>query len=75
MSKRLSRREKQVWKLLSSGKTNQEIAWLLKISVGTVKTYIRRLYFKLGVSSRVEAARLFEKLSTKGGLDLQDDKQ
>ena len=55
----LSPREKQVWYFLAQGKTNREIAWALQISVGTVKTYIHRLYFKLGVSSRAEAARIF----------------
>ena len=55
----LSSREEQVWYLLAQGKTNREIAWALQISVGTVKTYVHRLYFKLGVSSRAEAAKMF----------------
>ncbi len=52
---RLSEREWQVWRLLSQGKTNREIARELAISVGTVKTYVNRLYLKLGVTNRVEA--------------------
>ena len=67
--RRLSKREKEVWFLLAQGKTNKEIAFELHISVSSVKTYTRRLYFKLGVLSRAEASRLYGELSTKGGLD------
>jgi len=61
----LSPREKQVWRLVAQGKTNREIAQALQISTGTVKTYLRRLYAKLGVSSRAEAARCFGEMSSK----------
>jgi len=64
----LSPREEQVWHLWAQGKTNREIAQALQISIGTVKTYLRRLYAKLGVASRAEAARRFGEMSTKGDL-------
>lgn len=73
MVQNLSRREKEIWGLLAQGKTNQEIAFMLHISVGSVKTYVRRLYFKLKVSSRAEASRLYGELSTKDGLDCSED--
>ncbi len=52
----LSPREQQVWALLAQGLSNKEIANQLGLAVGTVKTYLHRLYRKLRVSSRVEAA-------------------
>jgi len=61
----LSLREKQVWRLLSQGKSNREIAEELQLSMATVKTYLRRLYSKLGVASRAEAARVFGEMSSK----------
>jgi len=56
MVPRLSPREQEVWRLLAQGKTNQEIALHLGVTLGTVKAYIYRLYRKLRVSGRVEAA-------------------
>ncbi len=56
---RLSPRERQVWLLLVQGKSNQEIASTLGLALGTVKTYLSRLYRKLGVSSRLEAALMY----------------
>ena len=42
-------------RLLRSHMTNQEIADALYLSVNTVKTHLRAVYHKLGVSSRREA--------------------
>ena len=36
--------------------SNREIAAELYLSVDTVKTYVRRLFSKLGVSNRTQAA-------------------
>ena len=49
---RLTGAEARVLKLLIRGKTAQGIAGHLDISVDTVRTHIRNLYTKLGVSSR-----------------------
>jgi DNA-binding NarL/FixJ family response regulator len=46
---RLSAREREVLCLLAEGKTNQEIAGLLFISVKTVETYRCRMMQKLGI--------------------------
>ncbi|HZD59344.1 MAG TPA: helix-turn-helix transcriptional regulator [Anaerolineae bacterium] len=54
----LSLREMQVLTLSSEGKTIDKIAAELEISNNTVKTYLRRIYEKLGVSSKKEAIAL-----------------
>ncbi len=53
-NKSLTRRERDIVSLIAQGKTNQEIARQLYISENTVKTYIKRLFVKLGVKSRTE---------------------
>ena len=42
--------------LLRQGYTNREIAGRLYLSENTVKTHLRRLFHKLGVSNRTQAA-------------------
>src|ERR1700742_2506072 len=51
----LSQREREVLELLARGYLYKEIAEMLKISVQTVNTYIRRIYEKLHVRSRAQA--------------------
>jgi DNA-binding NarL/FixJ family response regulator len=51
----LSAREKEVLELITKGFTADEIARLMAVSVHTVQTYIRRIYSKLNVHSKVEA--------------------
>ena len=52
--KKLSTREVEVLKLLSSGKKNKEIAKELEINEKTVSTYKARLYKKLNVTNLVD---------------------
>jgi DNA-binding CsgD family transcriptional regulator len=52
----LSRREGEVLALAASGKTNKEIAGTLFLSPGTVRKHLERIYPKLGVKTRTEAA-------------------
>ena len=52
----LSDRESEVLALIALGLTNGEIAEELYLSVETVKTYVKRLYAKLGVHNRAQAA-------------------
>jgi len=53
----LSDREREVLELLAFGHTNQEIAKQLYISLSTTKVHVKHIYEKLGVRSRLEAAR------------------
>jgi two-component system, NarL family, response regulator LiaR len=52
----LSTREREVLALIALGMTNAEIGNELFLSIDTVKTYVRRLYSKLGVKNRAQAA-------------------
>jgi DNA-binding NarL/FixJ family response regulator len=52
----LSAREREVLALVALGLTNRAIADELYLSVDTVKTYVRRVYTKLGVVNRAQAA-------------------
>lgn len=52
----LTKREEEVLKLMATGLTNREIAGVLFISEGTVKTHVEHIIGKLGVSDRVQAA-------------------
>ena len=53
-----SARELQVLELLGEGNSNKEIAQRLAISDETVKTHLRHLYEKLGVSDRAQAVAI-----------------
>jgi DNA-binding NarL/FixJ family response regulator len=52
----LTARERSVALLVHEGRTNQQIARALDISVKTVEAYLTRLYRKTACSSRVELA-------------------
>jgi DNA-binding NarL/FixJ family response regulator len=51
----LSHREQQVLELLKDGRPAADIAASLQVGKGTVRTYVTRLYAKLGVSNRSQA--------------------
>jgi len=53
----LTPRESEVHELLAQGLTNDEIAKQLYISLSTTKVHVKHIYEKLGVRSRLEAAR------------------
>ena len=48
----LTRREQEVLRLLASGRSNEEIAADLVLSVRTVETHVAHVYAKIGVSGR-----------------------
>ncbi len=51
----LSRREREILRLVAAGMSNREIAQALVMTVGTVKWYVNRIYDKLQVRGRVQA--------------------
>lgn len=55
----LTRRERQVLACVAQGGTNRDIADQLAVSEQTVKTHLTRIFAKLGVENRVEAALAF----------------
>ncbi|KUL66515.1 response regulator [Streptomyces antimycoticus] len=52
----LSERERDIVRLVAVGRTNQEIADELFLSLSTVKTYLARIQAKLNARNRVEIA-------------------
>lgn len=52
----LTRREQQVAEQLATGASNQQLARQLAISEDTVKSHVKQILRKLGVSNRAEAA-------------------
>lgn len=57
----LTSRELEVLILIAQGKSNQEIAAKLVISVNTVRHHVHQLLQKLGCASRREAAQIAER--------------
>jgi len=55
VTSRLAPREVEVLHLLSTGLPYKQIASELELSMGTIRTYVRRLYSKLDVNCRTEA--------------------
>ena len=55
----LAVREREVLKLLADGCPYKEIADTMKVSLGTVRTYITRIYEKLHVHNRTDAVVKF----------------
>jgi len=58
----LTDRELEVLGLMGGGLSNKEIGDRLEMSVNTVKTHIRNIYGKLGVSRRVQAVQKAKEL-------------
>jgi two-component system nitrate/nitrite response regulator NarL len=54
----LTRREREVLRLVDAGLTNKAIAARLDVSTATIKTHVHNVLEKLGASRRGEAAAL-----------------
>lgn len=54
----LSAREQEVLRAVAAGLSNEEIGQQLGISVNTVKVHLQRIFAKIGVKSRTQAALL-----------------
>ena len=57
----LTLREKSVLRLVCDGLTNQEIATKLTVSRETIKSELKRIFRKIGVANRTQAAVLLVK--------------
>jgi DNA-binding CsgD family transcriptional regulator len=57
----LTEREHQVARLMASGRSNRQFAAELFLSPKTVETHLHNVFHKLGVTSRVEAARIVDR--------------
>ena len=52
----LTEQEVRILTLIAEGLTNSDIAEVLTVSLNTVKTHVRNIFVKLGVSDRTQAA-------------------
>lgn len=59
----LSDRENQVLSLIATGKTDKEIGEEIHVSANTVRTYVSRIYSKLDLKNRTEAANFYNRAS------------
>lgn len=58
----LSRREWEILEWLSRGKPNRDIATLLQIRLATVKCHMQRIFRKIRVNNRTEAAARYHEI-------------
>ncbi|MCB0670063.1 MAG: response regulator transcription factor [Saprospiraceae bacterium] len=59
----LTDREQRVMDLIIEGKSNNEIAVELEVSVNTIKTHLRHVFRKLEVENRTQASVRYLRLS------------
>ena len=55
-TRHLSFREKQIARLVCQAKLNKEIAFELRLTEGTIKEYLNRIFRKLELKNRTELA-------------------
>jgi DNA-binding CsgD family transcriptional regulator len=58
----LTRREREVRRLVTEGKTNRDVAGALFLSTRTIDMHVRNILGKLGCRSRAEASRKADEL-------------
>lgn len=63
IERNLTSREQEIISLIAKAKSTKDIANICYISEGTVKQHLNKIYKKLGVKSRLEAAIYFLKMS------------
>ena len=61
----MTQREIQIAKLVCQGFSNDKIAKILEIKVGTVKTHLRNIYLKIRVKSKIAMLLKFIKYTSK----------
>lgn len=63
---KLTPRERQVLALLAEGKTDGEMAEVLRVSVRTIHTHVSGILSKLRVSNRLQAALMWQRVAFRG---------
>ena len=56
LNSKYTQKELEIINLIALGLTNKEIARELYISISTVKTHLENIFYKAGVSNRVQLA-------------------
>lgn len=69
---KLGQQGKQVLFLLSSARTDQDIAKALFLGEGTIRNYVNSIFSKLGLATRAEAITYAIKHNLKGHLGYND---
>lgn len=59
-------RETEVLRRIAAGQHTQQMACEMNIAVGTLRTYVKNVFTKLGVHSRLEAAAVASRLNLLG---------
>lgn len=62
----LTPREREVLALMANGLRNPQIAERLFLTNATVKTHVNHIFYKLGVSTRVQAILKYKESETAG---------
>jgi two-component system nitrate/nitrite response regulator NarL len=57
----LSPKQREILRLLATGRMNTEIAELLGVSAETIKTHLREIYVRLQVKNRTQAVAVYQK--------------
>ena len=70
----LTSRELAVLSLVAAGRSNREIGAALAITEGTVKAHLQRMYRKMHVANRTQAAVLHRKVETRPQLPADVDR-
>jgi DNA-binding NarL/FixJ family response regulator len=63
----LSTRQREILELIAGGQSSKEIAEVLHVSLNTVKYHVRKVYERLHVSTRLQAARVLQEASEEHG--------
>nr|MBC7612604.1 response regulator transcription factor [Pseudopedobacter sp.] len=61
----LSNREYKVLELIADGLKDQEIADQLFVTIATVKTHKQRIYRKLNINNKLQAAQIYSEFNSK----------
>jgi DNA-binding NarL/FixJ family response regulator len=63
----LTEREEEVLRRIAAGQSTAQMAGEMRITIGTLRTYVRNVLAKLGAHSRLEAAALISQQGRTGG--------